>query len=1132
MSNFDFLNNDFPVFAKLGALAEEYYEKDPVSSLIKLRTFAEFVAKELFYANFNVKTEASFSDILVELKPFIPKQLMEVFHIIRLKGNKATHENLGTQQDALKILEYTHYVACWFYLANNGNKNNLSLFVKPVSKLTIIEKELESARQEQEKLKNELENNIIELQKHKKSKEEIEEKIKVLETKSNNATQQTARVIAFTEAETRQDLIDEKLKEAGWDIRVVNDFKINIKEFDTQQVKREVPVTGLPNTPSGNGFVDYVLYSEDNKPIAIIEAKKTAVNVKKGREQAHQYANALERMTGFRPLIFCTNGFDIEFWDDVLYPPRKIYGYFSKDDVETRLYERKNRKLLEDVEINTDTISRDYQFMALRKTYEAFTSSQRKALVVMATGTGKTRTAMAIIDGLVKSNWVKRVLFLVDRDELRKQADGAFKRYLPNLSRVLINKDTKGDQNKRIYISTYPAMMQAYQLYTPGFFDLIVADESHRSVYNVYGEIFKYFDSFQIGLTATPVNYISRNTFTLFGTEDQNPTFNYDIDDAIEEGHLVPYKVQKVQTQCQDKGIKYASLTPEQKRALDEQVDDASGFDFEPEDLEKNITNKETNRKIIKTLMDEGLRDENGNLGKSIIFARSHKHGEILEELFNEMYPEYKGKYARLIDSHDPNASLLLDNFKGEIQDSEINIAISVAMLDTGVDVPEIMNLVFAKPIYSKVKFWQMIGRGTRLCENLLGPGKDKKYFVIFDHYENFEFFDENPEGYVPKDQPSLYERLFESRVLLAQTAKNIEVSSIYEKTIELIKTDIKTLPEKSVDVMDKARLINEVLTDELFWQNFDENFVEVLLTKIKPLMKRQKTSFETDKAMQFDIQVTQLELLQLQKIFAVNTNANADNIDDKIENTRLKIRKNAFELRTNINRVKAKEETIELVKNKDFGILFNYEELEKVRNDLRLLMKYKIIVEKDDMLEIDIPDDILINEELQMKLPLCFGEEYKHDIETILTTLADKNLVLQKIKKGKGVTDKDIESLVSIILEQIPHFSVQQLEKLYPEMASDLNVLIRNIVGIDEQEINQRIEEFQHQYTTLTTAQMQCLKLIKSQLSANKYIKPESFYDKPFTLLGSISDIFSKKQMEDIYKMLEGFIIGGNNDR
>ena len=882
MSNFSFLNEKYPILAKLGALAEEYYESDPAGCLSKLRILIEYIAKELYYANFKVRTNLTLNDILKELENYVPSKLLNIFHIIRLKGNKASHNNLGSKQDALTILKFSHGVSAWFYLLNSGDKSQLNEFKEPVSRLIILEKTLKESKKKQEELAQQLENKIIDLQKQLKSKEEIEQKLKELKTKSKQADTDTARVINFTEAETRHYLIDKKLKEAGWNIKDIADSKVDIKEFDTAEVKREVHVIGLPNTATGNGFIDYVLYNDSGNPIAIIEAKKTYRDVKEGKEQSRQYANALEKMTGFRPLIFYTNGFNIFHWDDVLYPERKIYGFFSKDDVETRLFQRENRKSLEDIEINTNTINRDYQFMALRKTYESFSSGQRKALIVMATGTGKTRTAMAIIDGLIKANWVKRILFLVDRDELRKQSNNAFKNHLDSLSRILINSETKGEQNKKVYIATYPAMMQAYHLYTPGFFDLIIADESHRSLYNVYKEILDYFDAFQIGLTATPVNYISRNTFTLFGTDDQNPTFNYDIDDAVAEKHLVPYKVKKVQTGFLDRGIKYKDLSPEQRRALEEQVENAEAANFESNDLEVTITNKETNRKIIKTLMDDGLKDNNGNLGKTIIFARNHKHGELIETLFNEMYPEYKGKYARLIDSHDPNASLLLDNFKGETQDNEINIAISVSMLDTGVDVPELLNLVFAKPIYSKVKFWQMIGRGTRLCKNLLASGKDKEHFVIFDNYENFEFFGENPEGYVPKEQPSLYERLFEARIILAEKAKEIENNEIFNNTVKLIKNDIKTLPEKSVDVMDKAMLINDVLTNELYWQNFDENFVDMLMKKIKPLMKRQKTSFELDKALQFDIQVTQLQVFQLDKLLEIKKNIGSSSLEFK----------------------------------------------------------------------------------------------------------------------------------------------------------------------------------------------------------------------------------------------------------
>ena len=466
MSNFEFLKYEYSELLEIGSLAEENYGSDPASCIAKLRIFVEYIAKELYYSNFNSRAELKLSDMLQDLRFFLPPKILDVFQIIRKKGNQASHQNIGSKTDALKLLQYCHGLGAWFYLLNGGNKEELTPFKEPLSRLILLEKELEEAKKHQEQLAKQMENKILDLQKQLKSKEQIEEKLKKLEINSKQADTDTARIINFTEAETRHYLIDKKLLDSGWNIKQITDSKIDIKEFDTREVKREVPVTGLPNTPTGNGFVDYVLYDDNNNPIAIIEAKKTYKDVKEGKEQARQYANALEKMTGFRPLIFYTNGFNIFLWDDVLYPERKIYGFFSKDDVESRLFQRSNRKLLENVEINIDTISRDYQFMALRNTYESFSAGQRKALLVMATGTGKTRTAMAIIDGLVESNWVKRVLFLVDRDELRKQANNAFKKHLDSLSRVLLNCETRGEQNKKVYIATYPAMMQYKPLYS------------------------------------------------------------------------------------------------------------------------------------------------------------------------------------------------------------------------------------------------------------------------------------------------------------------------------------------------------------------------------------------------------------------------------------------------------------------------------------------------------------------------------------------------------------------------------------------------------------------------------------------------------------------------------------------
>lgn len=1121
-SNFDFLKDKYPELAKLGSLAEELIDTDAASCLSKLRLITEFIAKDIYYKYFNEKSKLSQFELLKALEPFIKPQYMDVFHIIRKCGNNAVHENIASNERAHTLLKYTWGLCVWHYITNcGGNESTIPTYEKPISHKLLLEKELEEVKKRSAELEAELK------LKEEALKQTATNKPEELVNNQKETEEVTNRLSDLSEAQTRHFIIDNMLLDAGWELKKVEDFSKDIKEYNTSEVKRETPVEGLPNTPSGKGFVDYTLYDDNGKIIAIIEAKKSRRDVKEGKEQARQYANALEKMTGFRPLIFYTNGFETYIWDDVIYPERRLYGMFSKEDILTRLFQRENRKPLADIEIDTSITNRDYQFMAIRKTYEAFTAGQRKALIVMATGTGKTRTAMSIINGLVQANWVKRVLFLVDRDELRKQADGAFKKHLDSLSRVFINAETRGSQNQKVYIATYPAMQKAYQLYTPGFFDLIIADESHRSIYNVYGEIFKYFDAFQIGLTATPVDYISRNTYKMFNTDDKNPTFSYELADAIQEKYLVPYKAQKVQTKFLERGIKFNDLTEEQKQQLYEQVEDPEKFDFESKELESQITNEETNRKIIRSLMDNGLKDLNGKLGKSIIFARSHRHGEMLEKLFNDMYPEYKGAYARLIDSHDPNASILLDNFKGEAQENNINIAISVSMLDTGVDVPEILNLVFAKPIYSKVKFWQMIGRGTRLCENLLGPGKNKEHFVIFDHYSNFEFFDENPEGYIPKEQPSLYERLFKTRIELALAAQAVENEEINNKTIKSLKNDICSLPKKSVDVQEQAMLLDDILKTEKYWQDFNESFIELLDTKIRPLMKRHQTTYVQDKAMQFEILVIKYEIAQLDKQLQEKNNIDTKAQDKRIEYLRNEIRNSIFELRTTIYKVKEKSDLIEKVKSSDFAKIFNYQELEEVRTQLSPLMQYRQgrIID-NDIITIDIEDEITINEELPIKLFTTFGEGFKHDLEEFLRKISTENIVLQKIKKGKNITELELQALVSIILEQNPHFTLKQLEKLYPDKANDIALLIRSIIGIDEEEINVRLQEFRQHHTTLNTRQAQCLKLVENQLKANNYLKETSLYDRPFTGLGDISDIFTDEELRELYNVLDGFMI------
>jgi type I restriction enzyme, R subunit len=573
-----------------------------------------------------------------------------------------------------------------------------------------------------------------------------------------------ANALGFDEATTRARLIDSLLASVGWDVAP--------GLSSTEQVGKEIEVRDQP-TGSGAGYADYVLWDDNGNPLAVIEAKKTSVDPERGRHQAKLYADSLEKEHGHRPVIFYTNGFDIWIWDDAQgFPPRKLYGFYSKDSLQHLAnYQRAERRPLDTIDINELIVDRLYQIEAIKRVCERFAKKHRKALIVQATGTGKTRVAIALTDLLIRAGWVKRVLFLCDRRELRKQAKNAFNDYLSEPIRIITSR-VKSNASERVFLATYPAMQKVFQSFDPGFFDLIIADESHRSIYNVYGDMFHYFDCHQIGLTATPVDFVTKSTFRLFDCEGQLPTANYDLEQAVQDGYLTPFEVFEHTTQFLREGIKLDTLTKDQIEQLEEQGEDPAQYDFSSEQVDKVIYNKDTNRAILRNLMENGLRDATGQLpGKSIIFARNHQHAILLRQLFDEMYPQYGGKFCQVIDNYDPRAEQLIDDFKGEGTNNELTIAISVDMLDTGIDIPEILNLIFAKPVRSPVKFWQMIGRGTRLRKDLFGPGSDKTIFRIFDHWGNFERFEMGYRPAEPKQGKSIMQLVFEERLMLVETA-------------------------------------------------------------------------------------------------------------------------------------------------------------------------------------------------------------------------------------------------------------------------------------------------------------------------------------------------------------------------
>ena len=665
---------------------------------------------------------------------------------------------------------------------------------------------------------------------------------------------------------TRKEIIDDRLKQAGWN---VDDSTQVVEEFDIIVDSNMVKEAATPY--AGRQFSDYVLLAKDGKPLAVVEAKKSTVDANIGKEQAKQYCfNIQKQFGGELPFCFYTNGHDIFFWDLDNYPPKKVYGFPTRDDLERYTYIRQKRKSLSGEFINTKIAGRDYQIAAIRAVLEAVEKRKRRFLLVMATGTGKTRICIALVDALMRTGWAERVLFLVDRIALRDQTLDAFKEHLPNEPRWPKQGEKEIVKDRRIYVSTYPTMLNVIRseekTLSPHFFDLIVVDESHRSIYNTYQEVLDYFNTITLGLTATPTDVIDHNTFQLFETEDGVPTYAYSYDEAV--NHTPPYlcnfQVMKIKTKFQAEGISKRTIALEDQKNLILEGKEIEEINYEGTELEKKVINRGTNALIVREFMEECIKDANGVLpGKTIFFCATKAHARRMEEIFDSLYPEYKGELAKVLVSEDPRVygkGGLLDQF---VNNDMPRIALSVDMLDTGIDVRELVNLVFAKPVYSYTKFWQMIGRGTRLLE----PEKIKPWctekdgFLILDCWDNFEYFKLNPRGKELKGQIPLPVRLFGVRLDKIEKAIEINETEITKKEIEKLRKQIATLPQNSIVILDAKHELQR-LEDENFWNHLSSDKIEFLKSVVKPLFR---TVSDTDfKAMRFEKDIVEVSLAKL----------------------------------------------------------------------------------------------------------------------------------------------------------------------------------------------------------------------------------------------------------------------------
>ena len=910
----------------------------------------------------------------------------------------------------------------------------------------------------------------------------------------------------LTEDQTRIKLIDPLLKESGFPLNKSQD--------------REYEVTGMPNN-QGIGFVDYVLWGDDGLPLAVVEAKRTIRNPKEGQQQAKLYADCLEKKFRRRPVIYYTNGYEHMFWDDSHYPPRSVQGFHTKDELELLMQRRSSLLTLSNATINNDIVERPYQHLAIRSITESLEKyNQRRSLIVMATGSGKTRTIIALVDLLIKCNWVKRVLFLADRRALVKQASREFGKHLPNISVVnlLQNNESEG----RIYVSTYQTILNQInkldnqkRRFGIGFFDLVIVDEAHRSIYSKYKGIFNYFDSYLVGLTATPKDEIDRNTYSLFQQETGVPTFAFDLEAAIKGRYLVPPKSVSVPLKIIREGLKYDQLSEDEKQQWDELEwgEEGPPIEVDSADINRRLFNQDTVDQVLKHLMTKGEKVASGDrIGKTIIFAKNNLHADYIEERFNINYPQYKGELARVITYQTEYAQNLIDKFS--IKEESPHIAISVDMLDTGIDIPEIVNLIFFKIVRSKTKFWQMLGRGTRLCKDLYHPGEDKKFFYIFDYCGNLEYFNQNPESVDGSSNDSLDARLFKKRVEILKVYENNksgyskEEIEVQQNTIKYLHGLISNMTLENVIVRSKRRFV-EKYSDIKNWKQFTELQYDEISNELSSLPSQQ---IDTDEeAKYFDITILKLQLCILNK----------NNIGfDKLQ-TYIKTICSALEVQDSIPSIRAQMSLIQEISTDEWWKDVTIGMLEHVRQKLRSLVK---LIEKSKRNIVYTNFKDTLDEETTFEFPINIGsldfEKFKIKAKEYLQKHENK-IAVNKLRRNIPVTKVDIKELETILLSLADNDS--GLVKRAKENTNGLGLFVRSLVGLERSAATEAMSEFLKD-STANTEQIKFLGLIVEELTKDGAMEDSRLYQAPFTDVTPTGpeSIFDSNKVEKLFTKIK----------
>lgn len=1127
MTQFAYLESEFPEIFALARKAEISATSDARGACFYARLALEAMVKWMYAHDRSLRSpyDTALSALIHEgtFRTLVGNALVTKARIIKDYGNAAAHEPraLPPGSALVAVRELFHFSYWLVRTYARGSKPAASLTfdqnalprtvqveASTLAKLQALAKEREDAAKALEnadaaRIKSEEDAAVRDAQ-------IAQLQAEIAEIKKANAAIPDAH--DYNEQETRDAFIDLLLREAGWPLDQVRD--------------REFPVTGMPNS-TGEGFVDYVLWGDDGKPLAVIEAKRARRDARVGQQQAKHYADCLEKHFGVRPLIFYTNGYDHWLWDDERYPPRSTHGFLKKDELELWRQRKAARRSLSATSIDSNIVERYYQKRAIRRVGEVFEKdNQRKALLVMATGSGKTRTVIALIDQLMRANWCKRVLFLADRVALVRQAHNAFKKHLPSApSANLIERHDpkKNDHNgARVCLSTYPTMMgqidemaNGQRRFGPGHFDLIVIDEAHRSIYRKYRSIFEYFDSLLVGLTATPRDEIDRDTYSLFELERGVPTDSYDLDQAVADRFLVPPRAISVPLRFVREGIKYDDLSDEEKTKWDalEWEGKLPAGDIDAGAVNKWLFNADTVDKVLEHLMTNGLKVASGDrLGKTIIFAKNHDHAKFIVERFDANYPHLKGHFARVIDYQTEYAQSLIDDFS--IPDRAPHIAISVDMLDTGIDVPEVVNLVFFKIVRSKTKFWQMIGRGTRLSPDLFGPGQHKSEFYIFDFCQNFEYFSQNPKTTEVVAGQSLSARLFVTRVEIASALQSMEPQQRGERLTKLdadtrgrLRDEVAGMSHENFLVRAKRRFVEAFQRPEA-WQAFSADDRETLIDQIAGL----PTALVDD-----DVAAKQFDLIVLNGQLALLRG------DASFARCKEKVIAIAGKLETlgNVPMVAAAMELILEVQTEEFWRDIDAWSLEELRRRLRDLIK---LIEGEDRVLVytDFVDEIGAGAIVSLPNANIGTDKVRFQMKAqdFLKRHLD-HITIQKLRRNEQLTPHDLNELERILVEDVGASNVDLDEA---RAQGGLGLFVRSLVGLERDTAKAAFADFLAG-RNMSANQIEFINLIVDYLTERGAMDPRRLYESPFTDIDDqgINGVFPQADVHKIVEVLKG---------